>query len=187
MPSVPRKPVVGPALLAILVFALVADGCSRRRAPETDVTTTTGGADTTAMAPAGETDRAADVMADRIAAARATISERIYFDFNRSEVRADSRDVLARKVDAMNELPEIAIRIEGHADERGTVEYNLALGERRAQAAKDYLVNAGIDPSRITTISYGEEQPAIDESNESAWAENRRYEFVITSAPGEGF
>jgi peptidoglycan-associated lipoprotein len=123
-------------------------------------------------------------MADRLEAARGTIAEKIFFDFDRSEIRADAREVLARKADVLNQLPEIAIRIEGHADERGTVEYNLALGERRAQAAKDYLVNAGIDPSRISTISYGEERPAVDESGEAAWSQNRRDEFVVTSGGG---
>jgi peptidoglycan-associated lipoprotein len=173
-----------PALAAILILTLAAGACSRRRAPATDVTTETGGVDTTAVTRPGEEERASDLMSERIERARTTIGERIYFDFNRSEVKPEYRDVLARKVDVLNELPELTVRIEGHADERGTVEYNLALGERRAQAAKDYMVSAGIDPNRITTISYGEERPAIPESNEEAWSENRRDEFVITSSGG---
>nr|MBA2565929.1 peptidoglycan-associated lipoprotein Pal [Gemmatimonadota bacterium] len=111
----------------------------------------------------------------------------IYFDFNRAEIRTGDREILARKADVMSEFPEIAIRIEGHADERGTVEYNLALGERRAQAAKDYLVNAGIDPNRVSTISYGEERPSVDASDEEAWSQNRRDEFVITGSAGGDF
>jgi len=71
------------------------------------------------------------------------------------------------------------LRIEGHCDERGTIEYNLALGERRANSVKNYLVNYGIDPNRLTTISYGEERPKDPRHNEEAWAKNRRVEFVI--------
>ena len=165
----------GAALGIFVIVGLVLGGCSRKRQPTTDVASTTAGTDTTGMGPrTDEGDRADDTMTDRIDMARAAIEERVYFDFNRSEIRADQRETLARKADAMNTVPEIAIRIEGHADERGTVEYNLALGERRAQAAKDYLVNAGIDPDRISTISYGEERPAIPESGEAAWSENRR-------------
>ena len=183
MTSPTRRPVTGSGLAALLVLLVVTGACSRNRPPETDVTTDTG-ADTTATVRPGEPERAEDTMADRLEAARGTIAEKIFFDFDRSEIRADARDVLARKADVLNQFPEIAIRIEGHADERGTVEYNLALGERRAQAAKDYLVNAGIDPSRISTISYGEERPAVDESNEAAWSQNRRDEFVVTSGGG---
>ena len=183
MTSPTRRPAWGSGLAALLVLLIATEACSRKRPPETDVTTDTG-ADTTAVVPPGEAERADTTMDERMEAARGTIAERIYFDFNRSEIRADSRDVLARKADVLNQFPEIAIRIEGHADERGTVEYNLALGERRAQAAKDYLVNAGIDPSRVSTISYGEERPAVDESNEAAWDQNRRDEFVITSGGG---
>jgi peptidoglycan-associated lipoprotein len=183
MTSPKRRHAWGSGLAALLVLLVVTDACSRKRPPETDVTTDTG-ADTTATVRPGEPERAEDTMADRLEAARGTIAERIFFDFNRSEIRPDAREVLARKADVLNQFPEIAIRIEGHADERGTVEYNLALGERRAQAAKDYLANAGIDPSRMATISYGEERPAVDESNESAWSQNRRDEFVITSGGG---
>ena len=70
------------------------------------------------------------------------------------------------------------LRLEGHADERGTVEYNLALGERRAEAARAYLIDLGIDPDRMTTISYGEERPAVQGANEAAWSQNRRDEFI---------
>jgi peptidoglycan-associated lipoprotein len=173
------------ALVAVLIVGLAVGACSRKRPPATDVSTTTGG-DTTAIRP-GEPERADEMAGERMRAAEATISERIFFDFNRYEIKPEARDVLARKVDVLNQVPEITIRIEGHADERGTVEYNLALGERRANAAREYLVNAGIDPDRIATISYGEERPAVDESNEAAWSQNRRDDFVITSTGGGGF
>lgn len=172
------------ALVPFLVVALAAGACSRKKAPETDITTTTTGVDTSGVRPGAPEPE--DVMGDRLDEARATIAEMIFFEFNRYEIKPEARDVLARKADVLDGLPEVSIRIEGHADERGTVEYNLALGERRAQAAKDYLVNAGIDPDRISTISYGEERPTMDESSEEAWSQNRRDEFVITSGSGGG-
>jgi len=171
------------ALVAILIVAVIG-ACSRKKPPTTDIRTDTGAADTAGMTRPGEEDRADETMGGRLDAARAALAEPIYFDFNRSEIKPEYREVMAAKADVMNEFPEMAIRIEGHCDERGTVEYNLALGERRAQVAKDYLVNAGIDPDRISTISYGEEQPAVDDSNESAWSQNRRDEFVITAMAG---
>jgi peptidoglycan-associated lipoprotein len=184
MNSLPRSHGLGPALIALLIVVTAASACSRKRPPATTTRTDTG-ADTMAMRPPPDT-RPEDTMGDRMDAVRGTVEEMIFFDFNRSEIKPEYREVLARKADAMSQVPEIAIRIEGHADERGTVEYNLALGERRAQAAKDYLVNAGIDPARVATISYGEERPLVDESNESAWSQNRRDEFVITSSAGGG-
>ncbi len=174
------------ALIGMLVLALVAGACSRKKPPATDVTTT-GGDTTTVARPPVEDTRPDDTMNIRLDQARGTIAEKIYFDFNRAEIRTGDREILARKADVMSEFPEIAIRIEGHADERGTVEYNLALGERRAQAAKDYLVNAGIDPNRVSTISYGEERPSVDASDEEAWSQNRRDEFVITGSAGGDF
>jgi peptidoglycan-associated lipoprotein len=170
------------AVVALLVIVLAASACSRKKPPTTEIRTETG-ADTAAYRPGADT-AAVNTRDQRINEARGTIAERIYFDFNRSEIKPEYSDVLQRKAEVMNEFPEIAIRIEGHCDERGTVEYNLALGERRAQAAKDYLVNLGLDPDRISTISYGEERPAIDGHDEEAWAQNRRDEFVITSEFG---
>lgn len=114
-------------------------------------------------------------------AALATIGERIFFDFDRSEIRPPDRDALQRKAAALLAYPELRISIEGHADDRGTIEYNLALGERRAEAARRYLADLGIDPSRMEILSFGEERPLVAESNEAAWAQNRRDEFVVSS------
>ena len=171
----------GTALVAVLAIVLAVGACSRKKPPTTDITTQTTAADTASIPPPEEVDRAAELRAARIEEARLIIAEKIFFDFNSSEVKPEYREVLARKADVMNEFPEISIRVEGHCDDRGTVEYNLALGERRAQAAKDDLVNAGLDPDRINTISYGEERPAVEGSGEEVWAQNRRDEFVVTS------
>lgn len=103
----------------------------------------------------------------------------IYFDFDRFTIREDARPILERNASWLKENLAIKVQVQGHADERGSDEYNLALGERRAQSTRGYLVNLGIDPSRLSTISYGEERPADPHHNEEAWAKNRRAEFVI--------
>jgi peptidoglycan-associated lipoprotein len=103
----------------------------------------------------------------------------IYFDFDKSDLTAEARAVLAQNARRLEENPNSNIRIEGHCDERGTVEYNLALGERRAISARDYLINYGISADRVTIISYGKERPVDPRHSEEAWAQNRRAEFVI--------
>jgi|SRR3990170_1462188 len=105
----------------------------------------------------------------------------IHFDFDKYNLRSDAIEALNENAKVLMESPEVKIRIEGHCDERGTVEYNLALGERRASAAKDYLVKLGISPTRIELISYGKERPLDPNSNEEAWAKNRRDDFKIIS------
>lgn len=108
------------------------------------------------------------------------IAERVHFDFDKSDIRTDAEEVLQRKVAVLREYPGVDLRIEGHCDERGSNEYNLALGQRRAEAVRRYLVSYGIDVGRFATISYGEERPAMRASNEDAWAQNRRAEFRVT-------
>jgi peptidoglycan-associated lipoprotein len=102
----------------------------------------------------------------------------IHFDYDSSALRDDARTTLKTNADAINGLPaEKKAMVEGHCDERGTQEYNLALGERRAQAARDYLIQLGVPADRLLTVSYGEEQPANPGHDEAAWAQNRRDEF----------
>ncbi|MFW6297203.1 MAG: peptidoglycan-associated lipoprotein Pal [Desulfosalsimonas sp.] len=105
------------------------------------------------------------------------LSEKVYFEFDDSSLDAEAREVLQRKVKWLRESPDACVIIEGHCDERGTDEYNLALGSRRAESVKDFLVKAGIDSSQLTTISYGEERPAEKGNDEESWAKNRRAEF----------
>ena len=106
-------------------------------------------------------------------------SVNIYFDFDRSELKPESQLALKNKAMWLEKNSEYGVRIEGHCDERGTNEYNLALGERRANAARDFLTSLGISGDRIRTISYGEERPADPASNEAAWSKNRRDEFKL--------
>jgi peptidoglycan-associated lipoprotein len=103
----------------------------------------------------------------------------VYFDFDKSNIREDQTDRLADNGDFLAKNGMVRIRIEGNCDERGTNEYNMALGQRRAESAKKYLVNLGIDANRLETISYGEEKPLLFGHDEYSWAQNRRDDFVI--------
>ena len=102
----------------------------------------------------------------------------IFFDFDRYALRQDAQRTLAQNLEWMQSNPNALILIEGHCDERGTSEYNLALGERRAQATRNFLVSHGVRADRITLVSYGKERPACNESNEGCWARNRRAHFL---------
>ena len=104
---------------------------------------------------------------------------KIYFDFDSADVSESARDTLSNNAAEMMKDKSVKFRIEGNCDERGSTEYNLALGERRAKAARKYLVTMGVKPDRLSVISYGEEKPAVQGSDESAWAKNRRDEFVL--------
>ncbi len=106
--------------------------------------------------------------------------KRVYFDFDQFTLTEQARDVLRRNAAFLQSNAGFRVVIEGHCDERGSDEYNLALGERRAAAVKQYLVSLGVNDSRLSIISYGEEKPLIDQSNEQAWAQNRRAEFKAT-------
>jgi len=105
----------------------------------------------------------------------------IHFDFDRYDIRPIDAAILKENAALLNKFTNVKIQIEGHCDERGTVEYNLALGERRATSAKNYLVSLGIASARISTISYGEEKPLDPSHNEEAWAKNRRAHTLVTA------
>ena len=108
------------------------------------------------------------------------IGDRVFFAVDKSSLDPTARATVESQAAFFSANPSIAVMIEGHADERGTREYNLALGDRRANAVRDYMVTLGIDPARIQTISYGEERPDAAGSNETAWARNRRAVTVVT-------
>ena len=114
-------------------------------------------------------------------AVRTMLATLIHFDYDKANIRPEDASVLDQKASILQANPNVRIRISGHCDERGSDEYNLALGNRRAQAAKQYLVSHGIDASRIETQSWGEEKPLVDGHDESAWSQNRRAEFEVTS------
>ncbi len=104
-----------------------------------------------------------------------------FFDYDQSDLREDARTALSANAEWLKRYPSIQILIEGHCDERGTSAYNLALGDRRANAARDYLDSLGVNASRIRTVSYGKERPFCTESTEDCWQQNRRGHFVITA------
>ena len=106
-------------------------------------------------------------------------AEDIHFDFDKYNIRPDAAEILKKKAEWLLDHPKVHILIEGHCDERGTEEYNLALGERRANSAKQFLVNLGVNSGRISIISYGEERPLDPRHCEEAWAKNRRCHFVV--------
>jgi peptidoglycan-associated lipoprotein len=170
------------ALLAIITIA----ACSKRQpaqepAPQTPTSTPTpppsGTGNTGGNRPAADPN-------EEVRRKLSVMMETVYFDYDEATIRQDAATSLQAKLPILREDASIRFRVEGHADERGSLEYNLALGQRRAQAVKDYLVGFGIDASRITVQSFGEDRPADPGSNESAWALNRRAEFVITAGLG---
>ena len=123
------------------------------------------------------------VMAEMV---RRGFSPDIYFDYDESTLTDDTRDKLSRNADLLKSQPQFSVTIEGHADERGTNEYNLALGERRANAVRDYLGSLGVSASRLRTLSYGEERPVCTQTEESCWSQNRRAHMVITGRSNVG-
>jgi peptidoglycan-associated lipoprotein len=107
------------------------------------------------------------------------VGDRVFFDYDRFDLKAEAKSTLERQASWLKQYRSFSITVEGHADERGTREYNLALGEKRAAAIKDYLTSLGVSASRVKTISYGKERPAVLGSDESSWAQNRRGVTVI--------
>jgi peptidoglycan-associated lipoprotein len=128
-----------------------------------------------------ERERMAREAAERARAVAADLAAMINFDYDQAAVRPADQETLDRKAAILNANPNVRLRISGHADERGSDEYNLALANRRAAAAKRYLENKGVDGSRLDVISYGEERPLNPGSDETAYAQNRRDEFEITA------
>lgn len=171
------------ALTLVLLIA-VAAGCSRRERP---VETAVPQADPAVATPtAGTNDAEATAAAEaarrEAERRRAVLEERVQFEFDSSVITDEARAVLDRKLPILSDDATIRLRIGGHADERGSVEYNLALSLRRANAVRAYLAGAGIVASRLEVAGFGEEQPIETGTNESAWAANRRAEFSILSS-----
>ena len=178
--------------MAVLLMAAASIFACRKNAPAPvispePVVVARDNTDSTARAEAARRDSVAReerLRAERaaaIAAARSTLLAPIYFGYDQGDLSADSRRHLDAKHSTLRAMPDFQLSISGHADERGSDEYNLALGQRRAVAAKRYLVDHGIAASRLEVVSYGEERPACTESAEACWSKNRRAEFEITT------
>ncbi len=169
-------------LWIILALVLVVPGlmtmvsCATQSGGQQTTTTTPSEAPETPTAPAADTsgaDRAKEMARNQF------LNEHVPYAFDSAALSPMAQDILKRKATWLNGNPGVAVVIEGHCDERGTPEYNLALGERRAESARAFLVDTGISSSRLSTISYGEERPLDSRSNEEARAKNRRSQFVI--------
>lgn len=171
---------------ALLGVALFATGCGKSPAPEPVVPPRAEAApaprstdDGDAARRAEEARRAAEEAARRNAE---ILAQMVFFDYDVSTIRADQRSVLDAKLPILRGDTSIRLRIEGHADDRGSTEYNLALGHRRAEAIREYLVGFGLDANRFEVVSRGEERPLVQGRNEASWARNRRGEFVVRGA-----
>lgn len=127
-----------------------------------------------------ERERMAREAAERAKALAAEVATMINFEFDKADIRQADQGTLDRKAAILVANPNVKLRISGHADERGSDEYNLALSKRRSAEAKKFLVSRGVDPSRLETVGYGEEQPLANGMDEAAWSMNRRDEFTVT-------
>jgi peptidoglycan-associated lipoprotein len=168
------------AMTAILILAVAlisTTACKKRARKEPPPPPPVAHVDTVAVPTLPDTTgQAARDRQTRMDADRARL-QTVYFDYDKSDIRSDQRDKVKTNADIFRNWSEWAVIVEGHCDERGTNEYNLALGERRATAGKQALVAEGVDAGRISTISYGEERPLDPGHVEAAWAKNRRDEF----------
>jgi peptidoglycan-associated lipoprotein len=185
------------AVLSLALLSVAAlEGCRRKvvSAPTPVATSTQSNADSLAalrarqradsIAAAERAAREAAAAADRRSAgeAAAVLAQKVYFDYDRDNLRDDARATLDAKVPILIANPSVTIAITGHTDERGTAEYNLALGQRRAAQVKRYLTSKGVEDARISTQSMGDSQPAVQGTDESAYQQNRRAEFQASGA-----
>jgi peptidoglycan-associated lipoprotein len=175
--------------LALAALTLGLGACKKRTPADTSAPTPVtddaaarerARADSIAAAEAAR-EREARARAAEMARARESLTDRIHFDYDSEQLSPEAEERLRVKAAILRANPGVQVRVEGHADERGSTEYNLALGQRRAESVRTFLTGYGIDAGRISTLSYGKERPLIDESTEAAWAQNRRAEFAITT------
>ncbi|MCC6242874.1 MAG: OmpA family protein [Gemmatimonadaceae bacterium] len=172
-------------LVALLAVSAIALGACKKKAPPVVAPQPVGGGTTTEPVRNTPTTSTTDAdaetrrMRERVAAARASLLATIYFEYDADDLRDDARATLDEKLKVLNANPQLRLRISGHCDDRGSDEYNIALGRRRAETAKRYLTDRGIDASRIETTTFGRERPEVPGSGEEAWSRNRRDAFEI--------
>jgi peptidoglycan-associated lipoprotein len=156
---------------AVSAALLLAAGCSSQKSAETTTPppVSSGGGSSSTIVPGSAEDF------------RVNVGDTVHFDFDKYDVLDNDKGTLQRQAAWLSKYPSVRVTVEGHCDERGTREYNLALGARRANAVKEYLVSLGVSSARVDTISYGKEHPICTESNEDCWAQNRRGVTTITA------
>jgi peptidoglycan-associated lipoprotein len=160
-------------LVGVVAVTLLLAACSSKKTAETGSETTGAGSETAGAAiPGSEADL------------QQNVGDRVFFELNTSELSQEARGTLDRQAAWLKRYPSVAVTVEGHCDERGTREYNMALGARRSNAARAYLVALGIPSGRIQTVSYGAERPAVLGTGESVWSQNRRAVTVVASSAG---
>jgi peptidoglycan-associated lipoprotein len=163
-------------VIGILAVAVIGVSCGKKKEKVEEIpvpVTTTPPVDTTPVVKKEEPPAPPQLKESQF--------QTIYFDFDKYNLRSDARAGLDKNYQLLNEFPNAIIKIEGHCDERGTIEYNISLGEKRAEAAQDYLIGLGVQPHRISIITYGKERPVDPGHNEAAWAKNRRAAFRVIS------
>jgi peptidoglycan-associated lipoprotein len=177
-------------VFVVSVFLVASVGCrSRRSVPPRSAPPTTAAAEVPVPAPGSAGDfslqpsdpeiRTADISAVNRMAREQGLIQDAFFAFDESTLDADAQEALRRSATWLRAHPGYRLRVEGHCDERGTEQYNLALGDRRASTAETYLIALGVLPNRISTVSYGESRPFEEGANEAAWAQNRRAHLVL--------
>ena len=171
-----KKNIILVGMFIVVVFALtIFTGCAEKKAVVTEGTVQ----EEAAPAQSAATTKEQSAKVEPAATAETAVKD-IFFEFDKSNISPDAREILKTNADFLLKNGNSKVVIEGHCDERGTAEYNMALGQRRAQETKNYLVNLGIKEPRIKTISYGEERPFDPGHDEDAWAKNRRAHFAVT-------
>jgi peptidoglycan-associated lipoprotein len=176
-------------LVALGMAALVSGGCANKEVMKSEEAVVpkaeAAKAEPVKAEPRPEPAKPAEPVAPPVmqqaakASAAAPTFEAVYFDYDKSDLRQDAREVLKKTAEELlKSKQDVKLQIEGHCDERGSAEYNLALGERRAKSSLQYLITLGVKADRLSIISYGKEKPAVQGSDEAAWAKNRRDEFV---------
>lgn len=183
-------------VVPVVALALAAGGCAKKKAPvtaeEMPVEVEQVSDYEPAPAPTGpSTQTSSDIWSSDLDTLNAYVREQgllqtVYFDFDQADLRSDARERLAANAKFLAERSELVVAIEGHADERGTGEYNLALGDRRANTTQSYLGSLGVGRDRLRSVSYGEERPECVESAENCWWRNRRAQFVIVGRRNGG-
>lgn len=169
------------AKLLMVVFAtalLAACGSDEESRPSSAATTGTTGT-TSSSQPSVTSQTVAGPTAGSQEDLLVNVGDRVFFGYDRSDLTPQAQQTIEALAAWLGQYPQVTVTVEGHADERGTRDYNLALGERRATAVRDYLIALGTNANRLSTISYGKERPAVLGSNEDAWAQNRRGVFVV--------
>jgi peptidoglycan-associated lipoprotein len=173
--------------LAIAAVLVLAAACSKKPAAKTEPEPTPTPETTPAVVSVAPTPRpqptpaaTPSVLSEPLTKLSGYLNP-VLFDLDKADIRPDAKDVLGANAEFLRKYPTIKVTVEGHCDERGTREYNMALAQRRASAAKEYLISLGIDASRLTLVSYGKERPFCTEHDETCWQKNRRAQFTVTA------